>query len=184
MQYNFILEGPTRCGKSSLIKQFTSSIDMTNKIVHHFEWPKGTTNDEKQYFQLGHFQLAMEWITKLNEKGIYVILDRCWLDERVFGPIYRNYDPDPLLSELEEKYINFAPTKIIQLTCEYQDVILRRILTADTRPFMNEEQWHKINEDFTSAVKKTVNNCKNNNIQHLNFDTSKMSIKQIITELN
>lgn len=149
---NIILEAPTRCGKTTLMNELLKLPRFSKAVTHHFAFPKGETDLEKTYYQMGQFELMMDMMIEMNRVGISVILDRSWIGERVWGPRYRHYDPDPVLRRMEdEKISKMGKTKLVRLGCTYDEVIRRRTETKDDRPFMSNRQWDKLLDDFSHA---------------------------------
>lgn len=84
----YVVEGLDRCGKSTFIDFLRSQIKNPKIMVIHSGKPPKNVNAEiwtRQYY--GNL---MNEITDLSNKGYDIILDRSWIGELVYGPIYRN----------------------------------------------------------------------------------------------
>ena len=151
--FNVIVEGPTRVGKGTLIRKLMELPRFHGAFTHHFGFPpdEGTPHD-KMFYQRGSFDTAMQWMVGLNGSGIKVLLDRCWVGERIFGPMYRGYHPDPRLRRMEEELIpRMAPTFMVRLRCSYSDVVARHAESGDARPLISEDAWDRLNADYEEA---------------------------------
>lgn len=181
MNANLIIEGPTRCGKSSLIAELYNRLDEKDYITHHFGFPLGKTNEEKYFYQWGQFEMAMRWTSKMNELGVFSVLDRSWIGERVWSPRYRSIDPESMLRCLERAFLpQFGSTKFILLQCSYEEVERRRSLTKDTRPFMSKVEWETLQNDFVSAFEMTMDRCYNESFKFITIDTTHNSTETIL----
>lgn len=69
-----ILEGADQSGKSTLASRLA---DLTGMKVFHYEPPKGVTD------------FAREYLRFMEESDRPMIVDRCYLSEMVYGPIFR-----------------------------------------------------------------------------------------------
>ncbi len=161
---NLIVEGPTRVGKGSLIAELTrlSRIEcgvfiragmFADAFTHHFGFPPPEGDDhDKMFYQRGAFDTAMDWICGLNRVNISVLLDRCWIGERIFGPMYRGYHPDPRLRSIEnEKIPQMAPTYMVRLRCSYDCVVERHARSMDVRPLLSRHAWDRLCSDYEQA---------------------------------
>lgn len=123
---NVIVEGLGGSGKSTIVGFLETFYKENNQpyILHHFEYPKGDNVDQKYGYQYGQYALCFDWIKKLNDQGIAIILDRSWIEEKIWSPLYRGVYPkylDPLEKQLNTDFIIlFADAK--------PKVILNRLL--------------------------------------------------------
>lgn len=190
---NIIIEGIGGSGKttiSNFIQKFYTENEQSF-IVHHFMYPKGSRNIEKYGYQHGQFDLMFEMIQKFNENNIAVILDRSWLGEYVWSPIYR--DITPIYLESLENDFNHLHNIILNVYAD-TSIILKRLLErkpniSDDDPFFKQyiEPSDAIN-DVISKFKKIVESRKDFNIRSFNFDASfefnKVTEKKIIDIIN
>ncbi len=83
-----ICEGADRVGKSTLVKALQ---ELTGFDTHHFSSPPDAESAKNEYF--GFIE---------DNVGKDFILDRSWLGELVYGPIWRDYEVD-YFKELQRK---------------------------------------------------------------------------------
>jgi thymidylate kinase len=106
-----IIEGPDRCGKNTLINNFTSQAE--NYIVRHWGTAKGETDIEKRNHQYQFFKKEFELASerykysmpdkKRYPRDIY-IWNRAHLGEFVYGDLYRNTSPREWVLRMEEDF--------------------------------------------------------------------------------
>ena len=106
-----IIEGPDRCGKNTLIQNFTSQAE--NSIVRHWGAAKGNTDIEKRNYQYQFFKKEFQLATERNkytmpdtdryQKDIY-IWNRAHLGEFVYGDLYRNTQPRDWVMRMETDF--------------------------------------------------------------------------------
>lgn len=174
---NIILEGIGGSGKTT-ISNFIQEIYRANSqpfIVHHFQYPKGSGNNEKFAYQWGQFDLIFDMIKSLNQVGVAVILDRSWIGEYIWSPIYRNAYPCYLESlEKDYKHLN----NIILNVYADSSIILRRLL--ERKPNISEDdpyfkQYSKpiiAIEDIIRQFKNIIAKRDDYNIKSFNYDAS------------
>lgn len=178
---NVVIESPTRCGKTTLVNELLTRPEFSNSVSHHFAFPKGETNLEKTYYQLGQFELCMDFISKMNKLGVSVILDRSWIGELVWGPKYRQYDPIEMIKKLENEYLpKMSKTLLVRLVCPYETILERRKQTKDIRPFMTNEEWTDLNMLFHDAVEESQMKHK---VYHTEICTAEIIADSIIEDL-
>ena len=85
----YVVEGLDRCGKSSFIDVLRSNIKNPNiLVIHSGKPPKGVNTSiwsTDYYDSLIKQSLSLSILENYN-----IILDRSWIGETVYGPIYRN----------------------------------------------------------------------------------------------
>lgn len=84
----YVIEGQDRCGKSSLVNALRKNIKNPKIAVMHSSKPPAGV-DVVDWTVTYYYNLLDQAINMVNE-GWDVILDRSWLGESVYGPIYRN----------------------------------------------------------------------------------------------
>lgn len=88
----YLIEGPDRVGKSTFIDLLRSTIKNPYIVtIHCGKPPKDVDNvswTKKHYLNL------ISRILNLNNSGHDIILDRSWIGEMVYGPLYRNTNID------------------------------------------------------------------------------------------
>lgn len=86
----YLVEGPDRTGKSTFIDMLRSTLKNPYIMtIHCGKPPKDVDNVE---WTKRHYLNLISRILYLNNNGHDVILDRSWLGETVYGPLYRNTD--------------------------------------------------------------------------------------------
>jgi len=175
---NIIIEGIGGSGKTT-ISNFIQNVYTANNqkfIVHHFQYPKGESNFEKFGYQHGQFDLMFEMIKHFNANNIAVILDRSWLGEYVWSPIYRSLTP-VYLESLENDYNSL--NNIILNIYANPSTILERLLErkphiADDDPYFKQydEPIDAIN-DIIEKFKSIISNRSDYNKRSFNFDASR-----------
>lgn len=84
----YIIEGQDRCGKSTAVDILRKTITNPKILVIHSAKPPRDV-DVKQWTLDYYWNLRIT-ITQLYLRGYDIILDRSWLGETVYGPLYRN----------------------------------------------------------------------------------------------
>ena len=99
-----IIEGTDRCGKDTLINSL-SELHLNSKMVH-WSYPQGQTNEEKTDYQKKSFNRFMDEFSFLDTSKQHDLLiwNRSHIGECVYGPLYRNSDPE-WIYELEKEYL-------------------------------------------------------------------------------
>lgn len=83
----YIVEGQDRCGKGTLVDILRRTITNDKILVIHSAKPPKNVDPEQ--WTIAYYNNLKESITDLFYKGYDIILDRSWLGETVYGPIYR-----------------------------------------------------------------------------------------------
>lgn len=174
---NIIIEGIGGSGKTTISNFIQKYYSENNQkfVLHHFMYPKGSCNVEKYGYQHGQFELMFEMIHKFNENNISVILDRSWLGEYVWSPIYRNITP-AYLDSLENDF-NYLHNIILNVYAD-SSIILKRLL--ERKPNINDDDpfFKQYNEpvdainDIISKFKNIIESRKDFNVRSFNFDAS------------
>lgn len=174
---NIIIEGIGGSGKTT-ISNYIQNVYKKNYqpfIVHHFQYPKGEHNIEKYGYQHGQFDLMFDMIKKFNDNNVAVILDRSWLGEYVWSPIYRNLTP-VYLESLENDYNSL--NNIILNIYANPAIILKRLLErkphiAEDDPYFKQydDPLDAIN-DIIEKFKSIISNRSDYNKRSFNFDAS------------
>ena len=84
----YVVEGLDRCGKSTFIDFLRSQIKNPKIMVIHSGKPPKNVDVEK--WTRSYYGNLMNEINDLSYKEFDIILDRSWIGELVYGPIYRN----------------------------------------------------------------------------------------------
>lgn len=101
-----ILEGCDKSGKSTQANEIKKYLELETKLpthIIHSRYVKGSTKEEAQNLSrrtfIDMFEMMLDSIDKRN-----YILDRSYLDEAVYGPLYRDQINDYIF-DLEKTYI-------------------------------------------------------------------------------
>ena len=104
-----IVEGMDNTGKSTIIEQIvdflanTNNIDRNRIFVKHLDKPDGSTNIDKiSNIDITNYNLAT-FLLKAKKKQLYdyIILDRSWYSEYVYGQIYRHRSEEDVYNKIK-----------------------------------------------------------------------------------
>ena len=84
----YIIEGLDRCGKTSFIDVLRNQIKSPYIFTIHSTKPPGNVNYKE--WSKKYYTNLISRIVNLSLQGNIIILDRSWIGETVYGPIYRN----------------------------------------------------------------------------------------------
>lgn len=84
----YIIEGLDRCGKTSFIDVLRNQIKSPYIFTIHSTKPPSNVNYEE--WSKKYYTNLISRIVNLSLQGNIIILDRSWIGEAVYGPIYRN----------------------------------------------------------------------------------------------
>lgn len=90
-----IVDGMDNTGKSTLIARLTKvleSLDNTTITIHSQKPPKDIAPEDTSAYQHKYYLDLINMLATLKSerKYDYIILDRGWISEYVYGPLYRN----------------------------------------------------------------------------------------------
>lgn len=92
-----IIDGMDNTGKTTLIKRITwvlqDQLNMNIKIIHLEKPPKEIKKEDiPNYSHMYYTDILVNQLNTLYNTGEYdyIILDRGWISEYVYGPLYRN----------------------------------------------------------------------------------------------
>ena len=156
----YIIEGQDRCGKTSLTNMLRSRIKNPKVVtIHSSKPPIGVDVVE---WTLEYYNNLINTAQNLWSQGFDVILDRAWLGEVVYGPLYRN--TKITLADLEAplKYTsNPEAFELLVLTDDAVSIAGRAdgLSISDDVDFLRlEEKYFKAAyEDTTLVNKRYVN---------------------------
>lgn len=83
----YIIEGQDRCGKTSLINVIRNKLTNPKVLTIHSSKPPKVANVEE--WSREYYKNLINTCIQLHSEGFDIILDRAWLGEVVYGPIYR-----------------------------------------------------------------------------------------------
>lgn len=102
-----IVEGPDRCGKGSFIEILRDNILSSKQIVIHSGKPPTKVKDKQEWamnYNLGLIN-NVNLLSRINDA---IILDRSYIGEYVYGPLYRNAEYTPnTFTDFEDKAIKY-----------------------------------------------------------------------------
>lgn len=176
----YIIEGQDRCGKSTTVNLLRSAITNPNILVLHSSKPPKNVDVEK--WTRAHYQAVLNSILYLVEVDNFdVIMDRSWLGESVYGPLYRNVDIP--LSELERSFLipSTDPDliKLLVLVDDASSIASRsdgESMSEDLEFLENERALFKAAFEKTGVVNKTL-------IDWEYEEYSKEALKQLVENL-
>ena len=120
----YVIEGQDRCGKSSLSDQLRSQIKNSKILMIHSGKPPRSVDPEQ--WTREYYSALSDAIVASHVQGYDVILDRSWIGETVYGPIYR--DVHIPLDQLEDKltrYERFMDVVLVLMTDAPSNLISR-----------------------------------------------------------
>jgi thymidylate kinase len=95
----YVIEGLDRCGKTTFINYLTKHIKNPKLLnIHSVKPPVGV---DPSRWSSEYYDILIDTILKLHNENFDVIMDRSWIGEAVYGPLYRNVSIG--LDKLEEK---------------------------------------------------------------------------------
>ncbi len=84
----YVIEGLDRCGKTTFVNLLRKYLTNPKVMTIHSGKPPKDVDCEK--WSLDHYNNLIDQCIYLNSKGYDIILDRSWLGETIYGPIYRS----------------------------------------------------------------------------------------------
>ena len=159
----YVVEGPDRAGKTSFIEVLRKNITNPNTLVIHSSKPPKV--DKLEEWTIAYYKQLIETSIDLSRKGYTIILDRSWISEYVYGPLYRNIDIN--IDIPENAYDEFH----IVLLIDSADNLLSR----------EDGQSHVINlEGKNNEINAFTNIVKQSNIYYTICDWSKIEFNSIV----
>lgn len=117
----YVVEGLDRCGKSTFINELKTKLN--NPFIIHCGKPPDHLKNDYYYSLYFYMDLLLMCISESNY-GRDVILDRSWIGETVYGPLYRNINI-PLSSLEKHLPYNFDDICLIMFTDSPKKLIER-----------------------------------------------------------
>lgn len=124
-----IVEGPDRCGKGSFIEILRDNILSSKQIVIHSGKPPAEVKDKQEWAMSYNLGLInnVNLLSRINDA---IILDRSYIGEYVYGPLYRNADYTAnTFTDFEDKAIkyllNTRHVVLVNFTDSVDNIILR-----------------------------------------------------------
>ena len=138
------LEGPDRCGKSNIAQALARYFD-----VPYFRYDK----QHSHFVTPGAFRQATEliepWqVSFLEQTGHSVVMDRCYLSERVYSRVYHRETCDELLEEIDQRFADLNARLIVPMrhdysVCEPDEVIEQSKLREIHDEYFRALDWTK-----------------------------------------
>lgn len=128
----YIVEGQDRCGKSTLVNTLRSKLTNPKTITIHSGKPPKRVNVATWTKQ--HYKNLYQTIDILLLDGYDIILDRSWLGELVYGPLYRG-------TSLTEKDMGISG-----IIPDFQTVLV--ILTDDAASIAQRSDGESMSDDL------------------------------------
>ena len=99
-----IVDGMDNTGKSTLIARLTKvleSLGNTTITIHSQKPPKDIAPEDTSAYQHKYYLDLINMLTTLKSerKYDYIILDRGWISEYVYGPLYRNRSKQEIVED-------------------------------------------------------------------------------------
>ena len=161
-----IVEGMDNTGKTTLINRLESVLSKTNnsivKTIHLTKPPKDVPKDEIDSYMNTYDDTIISQLLDQHFYTLYdyIILDRGYISEYVYGPLYRNRN------ELDITVNNLIyEKKLIKL---YKDNIYLILLNSDTNTFLinneDNQSLSKINEKLLNKEREKFIEGFNNSL--------------------
>lgn len=153
----YVVEGLDRCGKSTFINELKSKLN-NPFIIHCGKPPEHLKNN--YYYNLYFYTDLLLMCINENNYGRDVILDRSWIGETVYGPLYR--DVNIPLSSLEK-----------HLPYNFDDICLIMFTDSPSR-LIEREDGESHSSDIESKIKEI-------DLFHSAFNNTKIKNKMDIS---
>ncbi len=162
-----IVEGLDRTGKDTLINSLLKKYP--NSKMVHWGYPEGNTNQEKTDYQImsfGYYMREYEFLKIQNNLDL-IIWNRSHIGECVYGPLYRESDPQWIF-DLEKEFL--ADSNNVYLVYLHGDVefLLKNddgeSFTTDLNKKLHEQSLFNeaVNQSqITNKIKIKVNDGNN-----------------------
>ena len=143
-----IIEGPDNCGKDTLIKTISSTSKV--HVIHCSKPEQHDSPEESLRAQHEEFSRITELLIGLYKKNEhdFIIMNRFHYGELVYGPMYRNEDPDSIRKMLVE-IDNQLKTNINQ-----EDIGLVLLTVTDPVFLSGNEDGLSLSGGDSSLIKK------------------------------
>lgn len=156
-----IVEGLDNTGKSTYIDKLkehllsSENLQDNDVMIFHFNPIIGRTNEESANLTDEYNIAAVESILNCmrKDKHKYIILDRSWISEYVYGQIYRGRNSDDILQKIKD--LNEYLTYYIG----YNNVFLNMFLVKDPNFVIKNEDGDSlsIGNDQYKKIEKEIN---------------------------
>lgn len=104
----YVIEGLDRCGKSTFISELRKHLKNPRTLTLHSNKPPAGVDFRE--WSVKHYYSLCNTIRSLWQEGYDIILDRSWIGEAVYGPLYRGAEhEDRWMFDLEKNVLLAAP---------------------------------------------------------------------------
>lgn len=144
---SFLIEGCDCVGKTTLVNEFLKRYKKY-KVIHCKAPPKNLSKRAQHDFCKKQYETILKQLKQNN----FLLLDRFYLGEAVYAPIFRGYYPF-YIRDFEKK-LNKLDVKLVVLTCD-PEIVLKRF----DGKFITKQQIPAILKSFESQF--YLSNVKN-----------------------
>lgn len=146
-----IVDGMDNTGKSTLIARLTKvleSLGNTTITIHSQKPPKDIAPEDTSAYQHKYYLDLINMLATLKSerKYDYIILDRGWISEYVYGPLYRNRDKQEIV---EDNIV--LDKKVLSLFNIPSDVYLIMLL-GSTKFLLSREDGKSLSDNDESLI--------------------------------
>ena len=146
-----IVDGMDNTGKSTLIARLTKvleSLGNTTITIHSQKPPKDIAPEDTAAYQHKYYLDLINMLTTLKSerKYDYIILDRGWISEYVYGPLYRNRSKQEIV---EDNIV--LDKKVLSLFNIPSDVYLIMLL-GSTKFLLSREDGKSLSDNDESLI--------------------------------
>lgn len=146
-----IVDGMDNTGKSTLIARLTKvleSLDNTTITIHSQKPPKDIAPEDTSAYQHKYYLDLINMLATLKSerKYDYIILDRGWISEYVYGPLYRNRSKQEIV---EDNIV--LDKKVLSLFNMPSDVYLIMLL-GSTKFLLSKEDGKSLSDNDESLI--------------------------------
>mgnify|MGYP000252002066 CR=1 FL=1 len=109
----YVIEGVDCSGKSTIIQGIKKRLNngLDTEVIHS-TFPQGETLEEKYEFQVKYFTDLINMLIANQHKKNF-ILDRAWIPEKFYSPMYRNREAE-YIDNLEQRLIDNVTPNLIR----------------------------------------------------------------------
>ena len=146
-----IVDGMDNTGKSTLIARLTKVLELlgnTTITIHSQKPPKDIAPEDTSAYQHKYYLDLINMLTTLKSerKYDYIILDRGWISEYVYGPLYRNRGKQEIV---EDNIV--LDKKVLSLFNIPSDVYLIMLL-GSTKFLLSREDGKSLSDNDESLI--------------------------------
>ena len=146
-----IVDGMDNTGKSTLIARLTKvleSLGNTTITIHSQKPPKDIAPEDTAAYQHKYYLDLINMLASLKSerKYDYIILDRGWISEYVYGPLYRNRSKQEIV---EDNIV--LDKKVLSLFNIPSDVYLIMLL-GSTKFLLSREDGKSLSDNDESLI--------------------------------